>query len=82
MELNAGQKISITLYHGKDDVEALTILTYLRVLKECNKPIPLMNTGLDIRVEDVVSESYHLVDKGYTEFKITLVGELIESKKD
>ena len=52
-ELKAGMNISVTLYDGKDPVEAGATYEYLLSNKESKTPVPLTYTNFKLLIKEV-----------------------------
>lgn len=78
LELKVGQKITVVLYQGPNKVKVKTLLDYLKGFKDENKPIPLKNSGFDVKIENVLTDNFRNYDKNVMVYKVIMRGELLE----
>lgn len=78
-KLQKGMHVDIVIYDGNNMAIAESITKYLGECLKENIPVPLHLTGFQLRVEDVIVESYPGVICGEfsTRYRIILKGELI-----
>ena len=79
LELKAGQKIAATIYQGNNNIEAKTLLDYLKPFKDSGTPMPLSGTIFDIKIENVFTENFNDHEKNAMVYKVIIRGELLNA---